>query len=117
MLPTDQARIIGRMPDETGAFIDRVQALLGVPPADRAAIEDVLTEGYAQALALEAERRRLERRIAELAGDAGDRVFELVELAGRRTRADGDLFRLRDVLLALREHLAAAPAAQPSSAA
>jgi hypothetical protein len=108
------------MPDETRVLIDRVHALLGVRAVDRAAVEDTLTEGYARALALEAERLRLERRIAELAGgltgdDDADRVSELAELAGRRTRADGDLSRLREILRVLREHLAAAPRAQPSS--
>jgi hypothetical protein len=106
------------MPDETRAVIARVQDLLGLPATDRTLIEDALTEGYAQALALEAERRRLERRIAELAGGLtgdgdGDSVSELAELAGRRTCADGELTRLRDVLQALRRHVAAA---QPSSA-
>jgi hypothetical protein len=104
------------MPDETRAVIARVQGLLGLPANDRTLIEDALTEGYAQALALEAERRRLERRIAELAGGLSgdgdrDQVSELAKLAGRRTRADGDLTRLRDMLRALREHLAAAHAA------
>ena len=113
MIPADPLRIIRRMPDETGAIIDRVQALLGRPAANRRAIEDMLTEGYARALALDAESRRLERRIAELAG-AGDRdrITELAELVRKRTHADGELARLRAVLSALRGHLAAAPAAQ-----
>jgi hypothetical protein len=107
--------------DETGALIDRVHSLLRLRPVDRATIEDTLTEGYGRALALEAERRRLERRITELTGAlTGDgdarRISELAELAGRRTSADGELSQLRDVLRALREHLAAARAAQPSSA-
>jgi hypothetical protein len=114
MNPGVHARIIRRMRDgdETGALIDRVQSLLGGSPSNRRAIEDTLTEGYARALALDAESRRLERRISELAGLAdGDRVTELAELVGRRTRADVELAHLRDVLLALRGHLAAAPVA------
>ena len=99
------------MPDETGAVIDRVQALLGGLPANRGAIEDTLTEGYAHALALDAESRRLGVRIAELAATADrERVGELAELVGRRTRADGELTHLRDVLRTLRSHLTAAPA-------
>jgi hypothetical protein len=98
------------MPDETRALIERVQALLGGPPANRRAIEDTLSEGYARALALDAESRRLERRINELAELAdGDRAPELAELVGRRTSANGELAHLRDVLRALRGRLAAAP--------
>src|SRR2546425_10946894 len=37
----------------------------GAPPPSR--VEDTLTAGYAHALALEAERRRLERRMADAA--------------------------------------------------
>jgi hypothetical protein len=112
MNPGVRARIIGRMRDETGALIDRVQGLLGRPPANRRAIEDTLTEGYARALALDAESRRLERRISELAGLADrDRVTELAELVGRRRHVNGELTHLRDVLRALRGHLAAAPVA------
>jgi hypothetical protein len=100
------------MPDETRVLIDRLQALLGRPPASRRAIEDTLSEGYARALALDAESRRLERRISELAELAdGDRATELAELVGRRKRANGELERLRDLLRALRGHLAAAPVA------
>jgi hypothetical protein len=100
------------MPDETGALIDRVQALLVRPHASRRAIEDTLSDGYARALALDAESRRLERRISELAELAdGDRATELAELVGRRRRANGELAHLRDLLRALRGQLAAAPIA------
>jgi hypothetical protein len=98
------------MPDETGVLIERVQALLGGPPANRRAIEDTLADGYAQALSLDAESRRLERRIMELAAANGDARAELAELVGRRQYADGESARLRAVLRTLRSHLAAAPA-------
>jgi hypothetical protein len=99
------------MLDETGALIDRVEALLRGFPPNRRTIEDTLTEGYARALALDAESRRLGVRIAELAAIAdGERVGELAELVGRRTRTDGELAELRGVLLTLRGHLTAAPA-------
>ena len=103
------------MADETRTLIERVHGLLAIPPRNRVSIEEALTEGYARALALEAERRRLEARIAELAeslsSPAGaERVSELAELAGRRSRADVDLSRLRDALGSLRRHLAAAAA-------
>ena len=57
------------------------------------------------ALALEAERWRIERRITEVAAELGGeadfelhRAEELVELAQRLSSADADLIRLRDVL-------------------
>jgi hypothetical protein len=69
---------------------DAVDALLAAPPdarvaGDRAAIESVLTEGYAKALELEAERLRAAdvRTIASL----GERVRSLrsrLEALGRR---------------------------------
>jgi len=73
-----------------------------------ARIEDKLTDGYAAALALEAERWRLERRIGEIAtalgdGDAALKTEELAGLAKRMSAADGDLARLRGLLGSLRE--------------
>jgi hypothetical protein len=72
----------------------------GAPPLAR--IEDTLTEGYAQALALEAERWRLERRLGEVArtvdGDPSGAAGELVEIATRLESADGELSRLRGLL-------------------
>ena len=104
------------MGDETRTLIERVQGLLALPPRNRAPIEDALTEGYARALALEAERRRLEARIAELAESlstsaGAERVSELAELANRRARADVDLTCLRDALGSLRRNLATAAVA------
>jgi hypothetical protein len=81
-------------------------------------IEDTLTSGYAASLALEAERWRLERRIAELAGQLGGeaefelhRAEEIVGLAQRLSAADADLIRIREVLGSLRERADAARAA------
>ena len=81
-------------------------------------IEDTLTTGYAAALALEADRWRIERRITELAAELGGeadfelhRAEEMVELAQRLSSADTDLIRLRDVLGSLRERADAARAA------
>jgi hypothetical protein len=70
-------------------------------------IEHTLTAGYARALALEAERWRLERRIAEVASNLGgksrdDEHSELTELGQRLSAADGDLSKLRGLLSSLR---------------
>jgi hypothetical protein len=70
------------------------------------AVEHTLTAGYAKALALEAERWRLERRIAEvaskLAGATDKEHSELVNLGRRLSTADGDLTQLRALLASLR---------------
>ena len=71
------------------------------------AIEHTLTAGYARALALEAERWRLERRIAEVASKLADETSELshaelAKLGERLSAADGDLARLRGLLSSLR---------------
>ena len=91
---------------------DEIRTLLDSPPLGEDApsldaIEHTLTAGYARALALEAERWRLERRIAEVAtmlaeptGQVGPN--ELVELGRRLSAADGDLVRLRRLLSSLR---------------
>ena len=91
---------------------EEIRTLLEAPPAgDNApsldAIEHTLTAGYARALALEAERWRLERRIAEVAAHLGakpqdDEHDELTELGQRLSAADGDLTLLRRLLASLR---------------
>lgn len=95
---------------------DEIRTLLDSPPLGEDApsldaIEHTLTAGYARALALEAERWRLERRIAELAAKlvepSGElRHSELVELGERLAAADGDLTRLRRLLASLRSRAA-----------
>ena len=93
---------------DTDALIEEL-----AQPGGREALEEVLTRGYAQALSLEAERMRLDRRIAALAAGlvsdgASMRVGELSELARRRTNADGELTRLREALLVVRTRLRSA---------
>ncbi len=100
------------MTPDTDALIGTVEEL-AAEPGDRAAVEEALTLGYAQALSLEAERLRLDRRITALAAGlvsdgAGAAVAELAELARRRTHADGELTRLREALLLLRTRLRSA---------
>ena len=99
------------VPVDTATFIDqlaeRVQGSGG-----RAAAEALLTEGYARALALEAESRRLQARVNALAGGlngAGDATaIELAEVARRRAEVDGEHVRLRQALMTLRRGLAIA---------
>lgn len=92
------------------ALFDKIDALLAEPGRGEPAlaeIEHTLTDGYARALALEAERWRLERRIGEVAarlaeGDRERRTQELANLAERISRADGDLTVLRGRLTILK---------------
>ncbi len=93
-------------------LFDKIDALLAEPvaggEAELARIEHTLTEGYARALALEAERWRLERRLGEVAqklalGDREKKTSELVSLAERMSSADGDLTQLRGRLATLRQ--------------
>jgi hypothetical protein len=91
---------------------DEIRSMLAAPPTGADApslheIEETLTAGYANALALEAERQRLERRIAAVAAglstDSNDpSTAELKTLAQRLTAADGDLSQLRGLLTSLR---------------
>src|SRR6476646_8474306 len=91
---------------------DEIRTLLDSPPAGAAAptiddLEHTLTAGYAKALALEAERWRLERRITQVAAELGRKPeeaeqSELVHLGQRLSAADGDLSKLRGLLSSLR---------------
>ncbi len=91
-------------------MVTQIQELLNAPTSGAQApslahMEDTLTEGYAQALALEAERWRLERRIGEVARDPDATHFaeELRSLARRVTHADGELTKLRGLLGSLHD--------------
>jgi ABC-type phosphate transport system auxiliary subunit len=91
---------------------DEIRSLLDAPPQGEDAptidaIEHTLTAGYARALSLEAERWRLERKIARVAAQLGakpqhDEHSELTELGRRLSVADGDLSNLRKLLASLR---------------
>jgi len=88
--------------------LQRIEELLGAPASGQAAptlasMEETLTDGYAEALALEAERSRIERRIGEVARTAEEPVAthvadEIVALGRRLTHADLELGRLRTML-------------------
>jgi len=94
-------------------LIDDIRALLTAPnpPASEPFLERVdvtLTDGYAHALQLEAERWRIERRIAEVvsglpAGTDREHEPELVTLARRLTSANESIGSLRALLASLRE--------------
>lgn len=86
---------------------ERLDALFAAPlDGDRAPsleeIESTLTDGYALALALDAERSRLTRRISQLAAEDGidvhERSRELSSLAQRLGETDAELSRLRRAL-------------------
>jgi hypothetical protein len=98
------------MSEDTALLIDRVSELLGESRGD---VERTLTDGYAGALALEAELARLERSFAELTRALADdqdseRLDELRSLRHRISRTDEELSQLRAVLARVRERLTAA---------
>jgi hypothetical protein len=87
-------------------LLDLPQTGAGAPSLDR--VEDTLTEGYAQALALEAERLRLERRLGDIArearnGDASEVASRIAALSERLTTAHGELALLRALLATLHD--------------
>jgi hypothetical protein len=104
--------------DELPLLFERIRALLDEPEPDSELeeLEHTLTDGYARALVLEAERTRVERAIAELANGIDDpiRIAELRELSEQRTRAGSDLDRLRALLELLRQRVAERRAAVSS---
>ncbi|MGH2921709.1 MAG: hypothetical protein ACRDKU_06565 [Gaiellaceae bacterium] len=91
--------------------IERIRTLLealnkgnGTPSRER--IESTLTEGYAEALALDGERLRLERKIddvtAHLASGGRSRLEELQRVMARLESTEQDLADLRELLSSLR---------------
>lgn len=92
---------------------DEIAELLGLPQTGAGApslarVENTLTEGYAQALALEAERWRLERTLEDAArvagdGDAAEVAKRIATLSESLTSADGELTRLRTQLATLHD--------------
>jgi hypothetical protein len=87
--------------DEIADLLRMPENGAGAPTLD--VIESTLTEGYAAKLALEAERSRIERRLNEVARDAGEVsahsvVAELADLSKRLDTTDEELARLRSLL-------------------
>jgi hypothetical protein len=92
------------------SLIGRIEALVeqpseGSPTVLLEAMEHTLTDGYAEALAIEADRMRTERAIA--AGlprvERENGAAELVELSERLVEQERNLKRLRELLAGLRE--------------
>jgi hypothetical protein len=105
------------MSEETRLLIERVSGLLGDSTRD---VESTLTDGYAGALALEAERARLERHFADLTRSVAENpgsegLSELRSLRRRISRTDEELSRLRAVLALVRKRLTAAGVAVAES--
>jgi len=91
--------------------IAEIEALISGPGGDREAppletVERTLTDGYAQALALEAEQLRLERRLGEVAAGIAEGgshgVEEISSISTRLRDAARELRELRGVLGPLR---------------
>lgn len=105
-------------PNAIPALLEQIDELLAEParseePASLAYLERTLTDGYAHALALEAERWRLERRMSELAGELHDgnhelKAKELALLSDRLSSNARLLARLRNTLTELRARATAA---------
>jgi hypothetical protein len=102
---------------------DQIAELLSLPQNGAGAptlsiVEEKLTEGYAEALALEAERWRIERRLGDVARGHGDPPTprELELLSQRLRNADGELDRLRALLRSLQERARALRGAGPRAA-
>jgi hypothetical protein len=82
--------------EETHQLLEEIGALLASGSDDVERLERTLTDGYAWALSLDGERRRLHRSIEALALGGGRR--EGVELARRLEQCECDLNVLRDQL-------------------
>jgi septal ring factor EnvC (AmiA/AmiB activator) len=103
--------------DDYSALIERIDSLLQASRNDDDAdavshMETTLTDGYAQALALEAEHWRLQRQIGEITTELADgrevRTSELAGLARRLSVAQKELETLRNYLASLRDRIAVA---------
>jgi hypothetical protein len=103
--------LVTAVTDENASVIEEIRRLLDPPEGESepslARVEDTLTVGYARAMALEAECRRIERRIGEVAAEIGRGANgavaeELSALGQRMSSAEGTLTSLRSLLAELR---------------
>jgi hypothetical protein len=90
------------------ALMDKIERLLSAWEADRSRGDELLTEGYAEAMRIDAERLALERTITMLAGRADDPATakELRTAWLRHSTLATELRDLRAVLRRLRAGLA-----------
>jgi hypothetical protein len=80
-------------------MVQQIEDLLNHASPTLDCVEDTLTEGYAKALALEAERLRLERKLGEVVrGATPERTAEIRSLGSRLIDADGEIEHLRSLL-------------------
>ena len=90
-------------------LLEQIQTMISSENDDLAQIERTLTDGYAHALALEGEKLRLERRVAEITqsldnGHTEENTRELASLAKSIDGNQGALARLRAQLAELRRY-------------
>jgi hypothetical protein len=90
-------------------LLDEISALLDASGGDLERIERTLTDGYAHALSLEAEGKRISRQIGEIAheigrGDTAGKAKELTALTARLDGNANELLALRRRLVELRRH-------------
>jgi chromosome segregation ATPase len=84
-------------------MLQQIEELLNADSPSLDSLESTLTDGYAKALALEAERWRLERRLAEVARAGADHTDEVSTIGRRLNTTDGELSELRRLLGSLHE--------------
>ena len=88
-------------------ILDEIRALTHAPfhSGLQAELEHALTAGYAEALALEAAKHRLERRLADAAASFARRAAhpdDLAALGGQLEESEGRVRELRAALVALK---------------
>ena len=85
-------------------MLEQIEEILNADAPTLDTLETTLTDGYAQALALEAERWRLERRLGEVAREGGEALGDELSSIGQRLNvADVELSKLRSLLGTLHE--------------
>jgi hypothetical protein len=91
---------------DRAAVLDDIAALTAAPSPGLAEVERTLADGYACALAIEAERLGLQRRLEHSARELGTRppaarIAEVSGLANGVARVDDELSELRSALATL----------------